>query len=64
MTPEEKLNHLRDWIADWIIFRVNERLRINGIMRNFHENGILAFEQREFMFRLPTFEQYLQIQQQ
>lgn len=57
MTPEEKLNHLKDWVNARIEYSVEQARQFWITMDFYNELGVILAHVE--MPQFPTFEQYL-----
>lgn len=60
MTPEERLNHLKDFMVEWIDWYASSLIGTMQIMEFYDETGIILFSSRGKK-SMPKFKEYLQI---
>jgi hypothetical protein len=60
MTPEEKLNHLKEWMYDWIDFKILSLEYYSNMVYFYNETGMLLYTSPRNYEPLP-FEKYIQL---
>jgi hypothetical protein len=60
MSIEDKLKHLKDYMAIWIDVNVNNRRNIERLFYYFNEFGILL-PTKGLYIAIPSFEEYIKI---
>lgn len=59
MTPEEKLNHLKDFMVEWIDWYASALIEHINIIEFYDETGIIFSSRGKKS--MPKFKEYLQI---
>lgn len=60
MTPEEKLNHLKDWMYFWIDCYISRIDNIEKVLDLYHSTGVLISHYPTETTPIP-FDEYIQL---